>query len=148
MRSVGPVEWSGTLDPNGIDTGLQDPFPADGGGNATGESEVQFLKPGLLGIEQSGYGCTVDGAQYDCRFLTQEAVVPCPNNDCGRRRVDIDVRYSGGRGTQHIAGLVNDPFFDVNHTWTGFAAQEAARAFNGGIINGFQGFRRVDLKLK
>ncbi|HXI26735.1 MAG TPA: carbohydrate-binding protein [Pyrinomonadaceae bacterium] len=108
MRSVGPVEWSGTLDPNGIDAGLQDPFPADGGGNATGESEVQFLKPGLLGIEQSGYGCTVDGAQYDCRFLTQEAVVPCPNNDCGPRAVIAEARFSSGRTESQI--FLTDPF--------------------------------------
>jgi hypothetical protein len=96
-----------TLDPWGVDAGFDDPFPPSGGSSDVGEDTAEVTNPKLLGLSASPYGCAVDGAEYDCRFLTQESIVPCPNHDCGTRAVKVEItdRY----GTQSYSGLT-DPF--------------------------------------
>jgi len=96
-------------------------------------------------LENPGAGCVLDGVYVPCsmayRVLGAGAARECPNNDCSPRRVDIDIKTKGG-DPQHFQGFLTDPFLlpdGFSHNWTGFAAREAFRAFNGGLANGFQG---------
>jgi subtilisin family serine protease len=123
-------------DPMGVDMGLADPFIVwDGGGNLEPE------RPMLLGGmgEPSGR-CTLDGMAIECgqamRMLDTGSAVQCPNNDCGPRAVTVNITYTSGRTETH-RGFVNDPFFNMNVTFTGFQARLAAMGFNHGLDRGF-----------
>ncbi|HXD30262.1 MAG TPA: fibronectin type III domain-containing protein [Pyrinomonadaceae bacterium] len=86
-------------------------------------------------IEFPAAGCTLDGVWVPCsmgfRGLASGTTRICPDNDCSPRRVDIDIRFKGG-GTVHISGLVTDPDFNLNQTWTGIYGARAYREFFGG----------------
>ena len=88
-RYVDPVtgdEGNTVLDPQGVDVGLEDPFPPDGSGDPSlllngGEPLRGTARP--LPIEGGGAQCVIDGIRMDCAFIRGETSVQCPNNDCG-----------------------------------------------------------------
>ncbi len=97
------------------------------------------------------YNCVIDGIQTLCSFVdrNRDAYVECPDNDCGRRQVRVDITYRGG-GRQSFAGWTS-PFSAYGDGRSGFRAggkllpdgysltlrgaeaQRAAESFAGGM---------------
>jgi hypothetical protein len=72
-----------TLDADGIDVGVSDPFPPDGSGAENGglgqlTKPVPFITP----IEGGGAKCILDGLEIECSRISGNSSVQCPNNDC------------------------------------------------------------------
>ncbi len=66
--STGAYESQSTLDPNGVDVGLSDPFPPDGSGNDTGGDFDPTAK--LRALESNGAQCLINGTQLmNCMFV-------------------------------------------------------------------------------
>jgi YD repeat-containing protein len=96
-------------------------------------------------LENPGAGCVLDGVFVPCsmayRVLGAGAARECPNNDCSPRRVDIDIKTRGG-DPRHFQGFLTDPFLLLDGStqiWTGSEAREVFRAYNDGLVDGFQG---------
>jgi hypothetical protein len=90
-----------TLDPNGVDVPLADPFPPPGeeGDGSCVIWDENFEGDGksagtVIPIEGSA-GCVLDGLPMDCRFISGESSVECPNNDCGTRIMTVTARSRG-----------------------------------------------------
>jgi hypothetical protein len=77
-----------------VGAGLEDPYPLE----LSSYEPPDAFSPNWLANGNPmnlSRGCVLDGIPVDCSFISSEAAVQCPNNDCGPRwNRDIN----GGRG--------------------------------------------------
>jgi len=91
-----------TLDSNGVNVPLSDPFPPPGEeGEGTcviwdGSFEGDGKNAQLFPMEDSA-GCVLDGIPMNCAFISSEAAEQCPNNDCGVHSMTVTGRTRDGR---------------------------------------------------
>jgi YD repeat-containing protein len=132
-----------TFDPQGIDTGESDPFPADGAGDEDGLVNHYNNSPSgdfvinLLPSLNGGRQCVQDGLRTSCAFISLSAVKQCPDNDCqSARRVTV-TSVAGRRVVASSSFLVQpgQPGWDGSldgqySTYTSFASMSAASFIN------------------
>jgi RHS Repeat len=112
---------STTLDPNGVDVGFFDPFPADDSGDPDGLSDSTFGKTvsSLIPIDGGGQLCNLDGLDIECTRIRGDASVQCPNNDCGTQTLTLTGRFEGEfvASWTVIAPVGWDPSWDGTYTF-------------------------------
>jgi YD repeat-containing protein len=136
-------EGGTVLDPQGVDVGLSDPFPPNGGGDpdglVNGGDPVKGGSVSPIAMEGGGAQCVLDGITVDCSFVRGWISKQCPDNDCNQRHVNISITDTDGN-TTHQSGWV-DPFLlpaGFTHTWTGQAAQKIADELRDNKSSPFQ----------
>ena len=135
------------FDPVGADIGLTaPPMPDTGGGDGDigGNHAGDQLLAMFAEFMNPNAGCVVDGFKLPCGFamdlVNMGAAEVCPNNDCSLRSVTINITWQNG-DKKTINGFIG-PLSGIpdgyNHTFTGYAAVEAATAWNENLSGGFE----------
>jgi YD repeat-containing protein len=133
-RYADPVtgdENGSVLDPQGVDVGIEDPFPPNGAGDpdglVIGSDPIKVKNAALLPIEGGGTQCVLDGISMDCSFIRGESSVQCPNNDCGPRVLE----KHDGRTGELLGHVLSQPFQAWADGWSGFLPPGARYQDNG-----------------
>jgi hypothetical protein len=91
------LQGQATLDPNGVDVALADPFPPDGSGNDTGGDFDTNAK--LRAVENNGAQCLINGTELmDCRFVSPESTIPV--------QPSVVIQGTDEQGNKSIAWLI------------------------------------------
>jgi hypothetical protein len=109
---AGGIRGQTTLDTNGVNVPLADPFPPageDGDGSCviwddSFEGNGKWAAT-VIPIEGSAK-CVLDGLPMECRFISGESSVQCPNNDCGTHAMTVTGRTRDGRAVASSTLLV------------------------------------------
>lgn len=148
-NSNGGLTARATFDPQGVEVGDVDPFPADGSGGGELEPPNDGLVGGsgrLFPVEGGGSRCVLDGIVIDCSFIRGEAVASAPEQTTRARYdahghvtgFDFFHAYADGRS----GFLPQDAVYDGSGRWhipTG-APDDYGRRRNVRTENGAYGF--------
>jgi hypothetical protein len=133
-----------TLDPQGLDVGEIDPFPADGSGDPDGiPDQLSAMNPSPIPLPGAWSDCVVDGIEMNCAFLTGESSKKCPNNDC-KPRWNPNVDLGDGRHGAY------EQFYAFQNGYSGYMTDFGRNHYTGGgtfYRSGYEAHNNIEFHL-